>query len=141
MKSPLPKEQTWGRSKHVRRDQEGTQVGVEFNPAMRLVCYKNFITCAKKINCFRILLACWFVALMQIPRNEFACKFQGKLYMGQKVIWVLVRIWVIVYIQESSHYILQTFRPLRIFKIVFRGATGQCHPQFQSFQVNEIFEV
>jgi len=22
---------------------------------------------------------------MQIPRNEFACKFQGTLYMGQKV--------------------------------------------------------
>jgi len=27
---------------------------------------------------------------MQIPRNEFACKFQGTLQMGQKVI---IRFW------------------------------------------------
>jgi len=27
-----------------------------------------------------------FVDLMQIKRNEFACKFQGTLQMGQKVI-------------------------------------------------------
>jgi len=29
--------------------------------------------------------ACYFVDLMQIQRNEFACKFQGTLEMGQKV--------------------------------------------------------
>jgi len=33
---------------------------------------------------------------------------------------VLVGIWVIVCIQEPSHHFLQTFRPLRMFKIVFR---------------------
>jgi len=27
---------------------------------------------------------------MQIPRNKFACKFQGKLQMGQKVV---IRVW------------------------------------------------
>jgi len=30
-----------------------------------------------------------------------------------------VEIWVIVSIQKPSHHILQTFRPLRMFKIVF----------------------
>ena len=32
-----------------------------------------------KGDCFRILFACLFVGLMQIPRNVFACKFQGTL--------------------------------------------------------------
>ena len=35
---------------------------------------------------FSLLFACEFVDLMQIPRNKFACKFQGILGMGQKVI-------------------------------------------------------
>ena len=34
--------------------------------------------------------------------------------------YVLVGIWVIVCIQKPSHQFLQTFRPLRMFKIVFR---------------------
>jgi len=49
-----------------------------FSP-FSLTFYKNLIACAKKINCFRILFACYFVDLLQIPRNEFACKFQGTL--------------------------------------------------------------
>jgi len=51
-------------------------------------CYvtKNFVTCAYQINYFRILFACWFVDLLQIPRNEIACKFQGTLQLGQNVI-------------------------------------------------------
>jgi len=53
---------------------------------------------------------------MQMPRNKFACKFQGALYMGQKVInWCLVGIWVIVCFQKPSHHFLQTLRPLRMF--------------------------
>ena len=48
---------------------------LELTPPLSLICYKNFITCAKVINCFRILFACYFVDLMQIPRNKFACKF------------------------------------------------------------------
>ena len=28
------------------------------NPPFSLICYKNFITCEKEINCFRILFAC-----------------------------------------------------------------------------------
>ena len=40
---------------------------------------QNFITDAKDINCFCILFACYFVDLMQIPRNKFACKLQGTL--------------------------------------------------------------
>jgi len=34
-----------------------------------------------------------------------------------------VGIWIIVCIQKPSHYILQTFRPLRLFKIVFRDSS------------------
>ena len=28
------------------------------NPPLSLIFYENFITCAKEINCFRILFAC-----------------------------------------------------------------------------------
>jgi len=35
--------------------------------------------------------------------------------------WVSMGICVIVYVQKPSHHLLQTFRPLRMFKIVFRG--------------------
>jgi len=35
---------------------------------------------------------------------------------------VLVGFWVIVCIQKPSHHFLQTFRPLRTFKIVFRDS-------------------
>jgi len=34
-----------------------------------------------------------------------------------------VGIWVIVCVQKPSHHILQTFRPLHMFKIVFRGSS------------------
>jgi len=37
--------------------------------------------------------------------------------------YVLVRIWIIVCIQKPSHHSLQTFRPLRMFKIVFRDSS------------------
>ena len=37
--------------------------------------------------------------------------------------WVLLGIWVSVCIQKPSHYFLQTFRPLRMFKIVFRDSS------------------
>jgi len=33
-----------------------------------------------------------------------------------------VGIWVIVCIKKPSHHILQTFRPLQMFKIVFRDS-------------------
>jgi len=33
-----------------------------------------------------------------------------------------VKIWVIVCVQKPSHHILQTFHPLRMFKIVFRDS-------------------
>jgi len=32
--------------------------GVEVNPPFSLIFYEKFITCAKEINCFRILFAC-----------------------------------------------------------------------------------
>jgi len=32
-------------------------------------------------------------------------------------------IWVIVCVQKPSHHFLQTFRPLRMFKIVFRDSS------------------
>jgi len=34
-----------------------------------------------------------------------------------------VGIWVIVGVQKPPHHILQTFRPLRVFKIVFRDSS------------------
>jgi len=34
-----------------------------------------------------------------------------------------VGVWVVVCIQKPSHHFLQTFRPLRIFKIVFRNCS------------------
>jgi len=34
--------------------------------------------------------------------------------------WDLMGIWAIVYIQKPSHHFLQTFRPLKMFKIAFR---------------------
>jgi len=45
--------------------------GVGVNPPFRLICIKNFITCEKEINCFRILFACYFVDLMQ----NCSCKY------------------------------------------------------------------
>ena len=36
---------------------------------------------------------------------------------------ILLGIWVIVCIQKPSYRFLQTFRPLRMFKIVFRQST------------------
>jgi len=41
--------------------------------------------------------------------------------MGQKII--LIGIWIIVCIQKPSHHSLQTFRPLRMFKFVFRDSS------------------
>jgi len=35
----------------------------------------------------------------------------------------MVEIWVIVSIQKPSHHILQTFCPLRMFKVVFRDSS------------------
>jgi len=36
---------------------------------------------------------------------------------------ILLGIWVIVGIQKPSHHFLQTFRPLRMFKILFRDSS------------------
>jgi len=40
--------------------------------------------------------------------------------MGQKVV---IRVWVIVCNQKPPHHFLQTFRPLRMFKILFRDSS------------------
>jgi len=32
--------------------------GLGVNPPLSLIFYENFITCAKEVNCFRILFAC-----------------------------------------------------------------------------------
>ena len=45
---------------------QGGGFGVEL-PPLSLTFYENFITCANEINWFRILFACWFVDLLQIP--------------------------------------------------------------------------
>jgi len=38
-------------SKGVRKGEVGLTL-------LSFICYKNFITCAKEINCFRILITC-----------------------------------------------------------------------------------
>jgi len=35
-------------------------------------------------------------------------------------------IWVILCVQKPSHRLLQTFRPLRMFKVVFRDSSLYC---------------
>jgi len=58
---------------------------------------------------------------MQIPRNEFACKFQGTLYMGPKS---NNQIWGESSLSSASRsHFLQIFRPLRMFKIVLRDSS------------------
>jgi len=39
------------------------------------------------------------------------------------IIIVLVGIWAIVCVQKPPHHFLQTLRPLRMFKIVFRDSS------------------
>ena len=39
------------------------------------------------------------------------------------MLYVLVRIWLIVCIHKPPHHFFQTFRPLRMFKIVFRDSS------------------
>jgi len=51
--------------------------GVGVKHPLSLIFYKVFITCAKEIKCFRILFVSF--STLQIPRNKFACKFQGTL--------------------------------------------------------------
>ena len=34
----------------------GVRKGGGIEPALSLICYKNFINCAKEINCFRIFM-------------------------------------------------------------------------------------
>jgi len=45
---------------------------------------------------------------------------------------VFVGMWVIFCVQKSSHHYLQNFRPLRIFKIVFRYSS-LCPKQLSLF--------
>jgi len=37
--------------------------------------------------------------------------------------WVSVEIWVIICVQIPSHHFLETIRPLRMLKIVFRDSS------------------
>ena len=101
------------------------QLGVRRTPRVKGVRLSLiFHTCAKEIKCFRILFACWFVDLLQIPRNEYASKFQGTLQMGQKAI---IRFcWesgLIVSMQKPYHHFLETFRSISMFKVVFRDSS------------------
>jgi len=86
--------------------------------------YGNFITCAKDINCFRILFACWFVDLMQIPRNEISCRFQGTLQIGQKVI---IRFWWESGLSFASRNHLTTFCRSFVHYACFRLCSAIVH--------------
>jgi len=52
---------------------------------------------------------------MQISRNIV----NGPTSNNQVLVWI----WVIVYVQKPSRRFLQTFGPLRMFKIVFRDSS------------------
>jgi len=69
---------------------KGVHKGLGLTPPLSLIFYKNFIICAKEINCFRILLLVNLFDLKQTPQNKFACKFPGTLSMSQKII---IRFW------------------------------------------------
>jgi len=71
----------------VERGRQGRKQGVfGLTPPPWAWHCKKLYYLRKGDNCFRILFACLIVDLMQITRNEFACKFQGTLQMDQKVI-------------------------------------------------------
>ena len=53
--------------------------GWGYPPPLSLIFYEKHYYLRKEDYCFRILFACQFVGLMQIPRNEFAGRFQGTL--------------------------------------------------------------
>jgi len=60
--------------------------GLGLKPPLELDILQKLYYLRKGDYCFRILFACLFVDFMQIPRNEFACRFQGTLQTGKKVI-------------------------------------------------------
>jgi len=61
---------------------------------------------------------------MQIPRNKFAYKLRNIIYGPRSNNYrLVVGIWVIVCFRQPSHHFLQTLRPLRMFKIVFRDSS------------------
>ena len=63
-----------------------TEGGVGVKPPLSfLFCKKTSWLCMWD-HLFSHTFACYFVDLMEIPRNKFACKFQGTLWMGQRVI-------------------------------------------------------
>jgi len=67
--------------------------------------YYYYIACVKEINCFWIFFPCWFVDLLQIPRNEFACKLQGTLFCKWVKKW-----WygLIMHFCDSNHEITRS---------------------------------
>jgi len=109
-------------NRHSRQGRtQGRVLGL--TPPLYLICCKNVITCTKEIDCFCIIFYRYLDDLMQIPRYEFECKFQGTLSIGQNVIigfWWESRL-LSGYWNRLS--LLQTFRPLRMFKIVFRNSS------------------
>jgi len=60
-------------SQNVVNIQGRTQGGVGVKTPLELDILQKLYYLRKEIKCFRILFACQFVDLMQIPRNKFAC--------------------------------------------------------------------
>ena len=65
-----------GISKGVRKG-----LGLGLNPPLSLLFYKTLLPAQRRLLFSHTfcLLICRLNVLMQIPRNEFACKFQGTL--------------------------------------------------------------
>ena len=77
---------------------------------------------------------CLLVCQLNANSTEWIClQISRNIANGPKSNnYFLVGIWVIVCIQKPSHHFLQTFRPLRMFKIMFSDSS--LHPkQLSSF--------
>ena len=91
---------------NIHWGQERTEGGVGVKPPLSFLFCKKLLNFAWEVICFRILFACYFVDLMEIPRNKFACKFQGTLWTGQRVI---IMFWWESGLSSASRNHLTTF--------------------------------
>ena len=108
----------------------GRPVGVE-TPRWVWYATKTLLYAQRKLIVFIYI----FLLICRINENttEWICmQISRNIVNGPKSNnQVLVGIRVIVCIQEPSHYLLQTFRPLHMFKIVFRDIS--LYPKQLSF--------
>ena len=87
------------------------------------------IDCTLGLCCLAIPLVCWLracsVTLVACVLWIILC-YSSPVKLNNahfSVICLIYYIWVIVCVQKLSHHLLQTFRPLHMFKILFRDSS------------------